>query len=131
LESVDRQLAKYEKAAQSGGDKDAQRLVLALRKVRAVLDVGQPARSAQLAKEEAGVLRPLFLLTMKPTMYVANVAEQGSGALLAKVVSFAEKQKAPVVPISAAIEAQIADLSDEDKKIFLEDMGMDEPGLNR
>src|SRR5215470_6917249 len=95
LESVDKQLAKHEKVAQSGGDKESQRLVLALRKVREVLDAGRPARSAQLAKEEHAVLRPLFLLTMKPTMYVANVAEAGSAPLLQKVVSSAEKERAP------------------------------------
>jgi GTP-binding protein YchF len=76
-------------------------------------------------------VKPLFLLTMKPTMYVANVAEKGSDELLNRVIAYANKEGAPVVPISAAIEAQIADLSDEDKKIFLEDLGMKEPGLNR
>src|SRR6185295_17689308 len=118
LESVERQLSKNEKLAQTGGDKEAQRLVAALKKVQAVLDAGRPARSADLAKEELAVVKPLFLLTMKPTMYVANVAEKGSSALLERVLSLAEKEKAPVVPISAAIESQIADLSDEDKKIF-------------
>jgi GTP-binding protein YchF len=117
--------------AQAGGDKEAQRLVAALRKVQQVLNPGQPARSAKLSKEEHAVLRPLFLLTMKPTMYVANVGEAGSDALLEKVKAHAAKEGAPVVPISASIEAQIADLSDEDKKLFLEDIGMDEPGLNR
>jgi ribosome-binding ATPase YchF (GTP1/OBG family) len=68
---------------------------------------------------------------MKPTMYVANVAEKGSKDLLEKVQAYAAKEGAPVVEISAAIESQIADMSDEDKKLFLEDMGMDEPGLNR
>jgi len=131
LESVERQLAKHEKVAQSGGDKEAQRLVAALRKVRAVLDQGRPARSAELTREEHAVLRPLFLLTMKPTMYVANVAENGSPAALAAVQRYAEKEGAPVVPISAALEAQIADMPEEDKKLFLEDMGMQEPGLNR
>ena len=131
LESVEKQLAKHEKAAQSAGDKEALRLVAALKKVREVLDAGRPARSAELSKEEHAVLRPLFLLTMKPTMYVANIAEGGSDAVLAKVISFAGKEKAPVVPICASIEAQIADMSDEDKQLFLEDMGMDEPGLNR
>ncbi len=131
LEGVERQLAKYEKVAQSGGDKEAQRLVAALRKVRAVLDAGRAARTAELSREERAVLQPLFLLTMKPTMYVANVAETGSDVLLQKVISFAAEEKAPVVPVSAAIEAQIADMTDEDKKIFLDDMGMEEPGLNR
>jgi hypothetical protein len=131
LESVERQFAKYEKVAQTGGDKEAQRLVAALKKVRAVLDQGRPARSAELSREELAVVRPLFLLTMKPTMYVANVAENGSAAALAAVQAYAANEGAPVVPISAALESQIADMSDEDKQLFLEDMGMDEPGLNR
>jgi hypothetical protein len=131
LESVEKQLAKHEKVAQTAGDKEALRLVAALKKVRAVLDAGRPARSAELSKEEHAVLRPLFLLTMKPTMYVANIAEAGSDAVLRKVASFAEREHAPVVPICASIEAQIADMSDADKQLFLEDMGMDEPGLNR
>jgi len=128
---VERQLAKHEKVAQTGGDKEAQRLVSALRKVRQALDAGLPARSAELSKEERVLLRPLFLLTMKPVMYVANIGEQGSQKLLEQVEAYAAKEGAPVVPISASIEAQIADMPEEDKKLFLEDMGMDEPGLNR
>ena len=131
LDAVQKQLSKHQKVAQTGGDKEAQRLVAALRKVEAVLDAGRPARTTELSKEEHAVLRPLFLLTMKPTMYVANVAEKGSEALLKRVQDYAKKEGAPVVPISAAIESQIADMSDEDKQIFLADMGMDEPGLNR
>jgi hypothetical protein len=128
---VERQLSKNEKVAQTGGDKEAQRLVAALKKVQAVLDAGQPARTTELSKEERAVLQPLFLLTMKPTMYVANVSESGSQAALAAVKAYAAKEGAPVVPISASIESQIADMPDEDKKIFLDDLGMDEPGLNR
>jgi ribosome-binding ATPase len=131
LDSVDKQLAKYEKIAQAGGDKEAQRLVAALKKVRVVLDEGRPARTAELSNEELAVLRPLFLLTMKPTMYVANIGEHGSKELLEKVEAHAAREGAPVVPVSAALEAQIADMPDEDKKLFLEDMGMEEPGLNR
>jgi GTP-binding protein YchF len=131
LDSVDKQLAKYEKVAQAGGEKEAQRLVSVLRKARAVLDAGRPARTVELSNEERAVLRPLFLLTMKPTMYVANIGEHGSRALLEKVQAYAAKEGAPVVPVSAALEAQIADMPDEDKKLFLEDVGMDEPGLNR
>jgi GTP-binding protein YchF len=131
LEAVEKQISKHAKVAQTGGDKEAQRLVSVLEKIRTVLDAGRPARSADLAKEELFVLRPLFLLTMKPVMYVANVAEKGSDRLLQEVISHAKRENAPVVPISAAMEAQIADLSEEDKKIFLADMGMDEPGLNR
>jgi GTP-binding protein YchF len=131
LESVDKQLAKYEKVAQAGGDKEAQRLVSVLKKIRTILNAGQLARAAELSNEERAVLRPLFLLTMKPTMYVANIGEQGSKALLEKVEAYAAGEGAPVVPVSAALEAQIADMPDEDKKLFLEDMGMEEPGLNR
>jgi GTP-binding protein YchF len=131
LDAVEKQISKYAKVAQTTGEKDAVRLVAALKKVQAALDAGKPARSVDLAKEELAVLKPLFLLTMKPTMYVANVAEKGSDALLKRVQDYAAREKAPVVPISAAIESQIADMSDEDKKIFLDDMGMKEPGLAR
>jgi len=131
LDAVEKQISKHAKVAQTTGEKDAVRLVAALEKVRKVLDAGRPARTAELSKEELAVLRPLFLLTMKPTMYVANVAEKGSEELLNRVLSFAAREGAPVVPVSAAIEAQIADLSNDDKKVFLEDMGMKEPGLNR
>ena len=131
LDSVDKQLAKYEKIAQAGGDKEAQRLVAALKKVRVVLDEGRLARTAELSNEELAVLRPLFLLTMKPTMYVANIGEHGSKELLEKVEAHAAREGAPVVAVSAALEAQIADMPDEDKKLFLQDMGMEEPGLNR
>ena len=131
LDSVDKQISKHEKVAQTGGDKEAQRLVAALRKVQAVLDAGHPARTAELSREERAVLKPLFLLTMKPTMYVANVGERGSEPLLKKVRDYAAREGAPVVPVSASIEAQIADMPDADKALFLEDMGMEEPGLNR
>jgi GTP-binding protein YchF len=131
LDAVEKQLAKHEKIVQAGGDKEPQRLVAALKKVRLALDAGRPARTAQLSNEERAVLKPLFLLTMKPVMYVANIGEQGSQKLLEHVEAYAAKEGAPVVPISASIEAQIADMPDEDRKLFLEDMGMDEPGLNR
>jgi len=133
LATVEKQLAKNEKMARAGGDKDAQRLVTVLHKVQAALDEGRAARSVALAREELAVLQPLFLLTMKPTMYVANVAENGfrDNPLLAAVEAHAAKEGAPVVAICAAIEAQIGDLSEEDKKLFLADMDMDEPGLNR
>ncbi|HYX64243.1 MAG TPA: redox-regulated ATPase YchF, partial [Burkholderiales bacterium] len=107
LETVERQLSKNEKLAQTGGDKDAQRLVAVLKKIQPVLDAGRPARTVQLSKEEQAVARPLFLLTMKPTMYVANVAEKGSDDLLERVKAYAAREGAPVVAISAAIEAQI------------------------
>jgi GTP-binding protein YchF len=133
LASVEKQLQRYAKVAKTGGDKEAQRLVAVLEKAQAALDQGKPVRSVDWSKEEWVVLRPLFLLTVKPTMYVANVAENGfkDNPLLAAVEAHASREKAPVVAICAALESQIADMSDEDKKMFLTDMGMDEPGLAR
>jgi GTP-binding protein YchF len=133
LAAVEKQLQKHAKVAKAGGDKEAQRLVAVLEKAQAALDQGRPARAVEWAKEELAVLKPLFLLTMKPTMYVANVSENGfrDNPLLAAVEARAKSENAPVVAICAAIESQIADMSDEDKKLFLADMGMDEPGLAR
>ena len=133
LQTVEKQLARYAKVAKAGGDKEAQRLVAVLEKVQQALDAGRPARTVDLSREELAVLKPLFLLTMKPTMYVANVNENGfrDNPLLAAVEGYAAKEGAPVVAICAALEAQIADMSEEDKKVFLADMGMEEPGLNR
>jgi len=133
LESVTRQLQKSSKVAKTGGDKEAQRLVAVLEKAEKALDAGRPVRSVDWSKEELVILKPLFLLTMKPTMYVANVAENGfsDNPLLARVEEYAQKEGAPVVAICAALEAQIADMSDEDKKVFLADAGLAEPGLHR
>ncbi len=133
LATVEKTYTRYEKVAKTGGDKEAQRIIAALDKVRPALDEARPARSVQLSKEEQAVLKPLFLMTSKPAMYVANVAEHGfaDNPLLAQVEECAKKEGAPVVPICAVLEAQIADLSDEDKRIFLADMGLQEPGLNR
>jgi GTP-binding protein YchF len=133
LESVSRQLQKYSKVAKTGGDKEAQRLVAVLERAEAALDAGRPTRSVDWSKEELAVLKPLFLLTMKPTLYVANVAENGfrDNPLLGAVEAYAKREGAPVVAICASLEAQIADMSDEDKKVFLADAGLTEPGLNR
>ena len=133
LATVEKQLAKNVKLAKAGHDKDAQRLVAVLEKLSAALDLAKPARSVDLSKEELEVVKPLFLLTMKPTMYVVNVAEHGfeGNPLLDKVKDHAKAEGAPVVAISAAMEAEIADLPDEDKKVFLDDMGMKEAGLDR
>jgi len=133
LASVDKQLAKYAKVARAGGDKEAQRLVAVLEKVSAALNEARPARSAELSAEERALLKPLFLLTMKPTMYVANVAEHGftNNPLLAAVEVAAKREGAPVVAICASLEAQIADLDAEEKQVFLADMGVTEPGLDR
>ncbi|MGD2138950.1 MAG: redox-regulated ATPase YchF [Burkholderiales bacterium] len=133
LASIEKQLARYTKQARAGGDKAAQRLVAVLERLEAALNEGRPARGVDLSKEELEVVRPLFLLTMKPTMYVANVSEDGftNNALLDAVREAAGREGAPVVAICAALEAQIFDMSDDDKQLFLADLGLDEPGLNR
>jgi len=137
LQTVEKQLARWSKVARTGvaGEekKEAVRLVAALESIQPALDQARPARSVALSAEERAVLRPLFLLTMKPTMYVANVDEHGfaGNPLLDAVVAHAARESAPVVPVCAKIEAEIADLPDEDKALFLQDMGMQEPGLAR
>ena len=133
LQSVEKQLAKFDKVAKVAGDKRAQRLVAVLEKARAALDQGKPARSVDWAGEERALLDPLFLLTMKPTLYVANIAEHGfkGNPNLDAIERRAAAEGARAVAISAAIEAQIADLSDDDKRVFLADMGMEDPGMNR
>jgi len=133
LATVDRQIAKVEKVARAGGDKEAQRVFAVLTKVRAALNEAKPARTVDLYAEERALLKPFFLLTMKPTLYVANVAEHGfqDNPLLARLRERAAQERAPVVAISAALESQIADLEPEDKALFLADMGMTEPGLDR
>jgi GTP-binding protein YchF len=133
LAAVDKQIAKVEKLARAGGDKEAARTLAVLHKVRAALDQARPARTVDLYAEEKALLAPFFLLTMKPTMYVANVSEHGfeGNPMLEAVKAHAARENAPVVAISAALEAQIADLDDDDKQLFLADMGMTEPGLDR
>jgi GTP-binding protein YchF len=137
LQAVDKQMARYSKVARTGAageeKKEAVRLVAALEKILPALNQARPARSVDLSPEERAVLRPLFLLTMKPAMYVANVDEHGfeDNPLLDAVRAVAARESAPVIAVCAKIEAEIAELSDEDKAIFLQDMGMQEPGLAR
>jgi len=133
LAAVERHLAKSVKLARAGGDKEAARLVAVLEKCQAALNEARPVRSLDLYEEERVVLKSLCLITAKPTMYVANVREGGfeNNLHLDAVVALAAREKAPVVAVCAAIEAEIGDMSEEDKTVFLEDMGMHEPGLNR
>ncbi len=115
------------------GDKDAAKLGELLVQVAACLNEGKPARTMKLDAAQRVLLRPLCLLTMKPVMYVANVAEKGfhDNPLLTRVEEYAAREGAPVVAICAALESEIAVLSDEEKREFLVDIGMTEPGLNR
>ena len=132
LAGVEKQLAKAIKPARAG-DKEAARVVSVLEKCQAELNLAKPIRGLDLSPEEWALLRQFFFITAKPAMYVANVAESGfeNNPHLDKLKAFAQTQGAPVVAICAAVEAEIADMPDEDKQVFLNDMGMEEPGLNR
>lgn len=133
LGTVEKALTRYSKAAKSGNDKEAGKLVAVLEKVRAQLDQGKAARGLALSDDEQALLKPFCLITAKPTMYVANVKDDGfeNNPHLDAVRKYAESEHAPVVAVCAAIEAEIADLDDADKEAFLADMGMAEPGLDR
>jgi ribosome-binding ATPase len=133
LSTVEKSLVRYTKVAKAGGDKEAQRLVDVLRKCEATLNEGKPVRGIDFSKEELVVLRPLCLITAKPAMFVGNVAEDGfeNNAFLDRLREYAARQNAPVVAICAKTEAELADMGDEDKAMFLAEMGQSEPGLNR
>ena len=131
LATVEKALTRYSKQAKAGGDKEAKLLVDVLEKCVAQLNQARPVRALDLSKEEWNKLRPFFLLTAKPVLYAANVKEGGfaNNPHLDAVVAHAAGENADVVAICAAIEAEIADLADEDKAVFLEDIGLHEPGL--
>jgi GTP-binding protein YchF len=132
LETVEKGVQRADKGSRAG-DKDAIRLGELLKRLRAHLDAGNPARSFTKDPEELRLLRELQLITLKPLMYVANVAEDGfkDNPHLDAVRDLAEKEKAVVVPVCASIEAEIAQLDEADRAEFLKDIGLDEPGLNR
>jgi GTP-binding protein YchF len=115
------------------GDKDAKARIDVLQKLRAALDEGKPARSVPLSDEERVLMRELFLLTMKPVLYIANVLEDGfeNNPHLDAVRERAAGEGAEVVPVSAAIEEELSQLDDADRDEMLSSYGLDEPGLNR
>jgi len=133
LATVDKSLQRYTKAAKSGNDKEAAKLVQVLTKVQAALDQGRPVRALTFSDEESALLKPLCLITAKPAMFVANVHEDGfeNNPYLEQLRGYAAGQNAPVVAICAKMEAEMADMSDEDKHMFLAEIGQEEPGLNR
>ncbi|MBK8530162.1 MAG: redox-regulated ATPase YchF [Rubrivivax sp.] len=133
LATVEKSLIRYNKAARAGGDKEAQRLVDVLKKCEAALDQAHPVRSIDFSKEELVVLKPLCLITAKPAMFVGNVSESGfeNNPYLDRLCEYAARQNAPVVAICAKTEAELADMAEEDKAMFLHEMGQDEPGLSR
>lgn len=132
LATVDKAINRYKKPA-SAGDKDAKVLVSVLEKCAAQLNQAKAVRALDLSKEEKASIKQFCLITAKPVLYVANVMEGGfeNNPHLDAVRAHAAKEKAEVVAVCAAIEAEIADLEDDEKQMFLADMGLEEPGLNR
>jgi len=132
LDTIERVHTRAEKLAKTG-DKDAIKLRDVLKRLREHLDTGQPARLLLKEAEEKKLVRDLQLITMKPLMYVANVAENGftNNPHLDELRKMAEQEGAEVVPVCAAMEAEISQLEEADRADFLKEMGLSEPGLNR
>ena len=132
LSAVEKALQRVTKTARSG-DKESARLVAILEKCQIALNNTQPVRTIEFSKEELPLLKQFFLITAKPAMFVANVAEDGfeNNPLLDRLKAYADAQKAPVVAICAKLEAEMSEMSDEDRQMFLEELGQTEPGLNR
>ena len=133
LGTVEKAVQRYTKAAKSGNDKEATAMLKVLGPVQAALNEAKPVRTLQLSKEERALIKPLCLITAKPAMFVGNVSEDGfeNNPYLDRLSEYAATQNAPVVAICAKMEADMADMSDEDKELFLAEMGQAEPGLNR
>ncbi|WP_028671560.1 redox-regulated ATPase YchF [Saccharospirillum impatiens] len=132
LDMLEKQLLKLQKKAK-GQDKDAIRQVAVLEKVRPALNEARPIRSVTLTDDEKSDLKPFFFLTTKPTLYIANVDEDGfeNNPMLDRVREIAAEENAEVVAICNKLESEIAELEDDEKNEFLADLGMEEPGLNR
>ncbi|MEE9331842.1 MAG: redox-regulated ATPase YchF, partial [Methylophilaceae bacterium] len=132
METVDRTIQRENKKAKSG-DKEAKALTSLCEKVQAHLDNGAPVRTLDLDEDETQLIKPLCLITVKPVMYLANVDEAGfeNNPYLDKVADLGKTEGAPVVCICAKIEGEISMLDEEDKLLFLEELGQKEPGLNR
>ena len=133
LSTVEKAVQRYTKAAKSGNDKEATAMLKVLGPVQAALNEAKPVRTLDLSKDEQALIKPLCLITAKPAMFVGNVSEDGfeNNPYLDRLSEYAATQNAPVVAICAKMEADMADMSDEDKELFLAEMGQAEPGLNR
>ena len=132
MATVEKALQRTVKASKSG-NKDELAKKQVLEKVFAQLDEGSPVRSLDLTEDEIKLIKEYCLITIKPTLYIANVQDDGfeDNPMLEQVKDFAAKEDANVVPVCAAIEAEIVQLDDDEKIEFLEDLGLEEPGLNR
>ena len=133
LEVADKALQRLEKRARTGGDKEALAQVIALEKVKPALEQGKMLRAVEFTAEDLAVMRGFNFLTLKPMMYIANVSEDGfeNNPYLDGLREYAQKEGSIVVPVSASIEADLATMEEEDRKEFMESMGLEEPGLNR
>ena len=132
LTAVEKGLHRVSKLARSG-DKESAKLVVILEKCQAALNDTKPVRTIDFSKEDHVLLKQFFLITAKPAMFVANVAEDGfkNNPMLDRLTAYATAQNAPVVAISAKMEAEMAEMDDEDRAMFLAELGQDEPGLDR
>ncbi|PVY78917.1 hypothetical protein C8D92_101122 [Tamilnaduibacter salinus] len=132
LDTVEKAIKRVQRIAKSG-DKTAKAQVELFEQLLPVLNEGKPVRSMNLDDDQMALIRELCLLTVKPTMYIANVDEDGfeNNPHLDAAREIAEAENAIVVPICSKLEAEIAELEDEEKSVFLEEMGMEEPGLDR
>ena len=132
LSTVEKAIHREQKKARSG-DKDAAKLAELLERIMPALNEAKPVRSLGLDEEQMLLIKPLCLITAKPAMYVANVSDTGftNNPLLDQLTAYAASQNAPIVAICASLESEISDLDDADKQAFLDDMGLQEPGLDR
>ncbi len=132
LETVEKALLRTAKVAKSG-DKDARARLAVLESIKTHLDEGGMVRSLSLEEDQQLLIRELHLLTAKPTLYIANVAEDGfvNNPRLDAVRELADSENAGVVAVCAAIEAELVELEEAEQAVFLEELGLDEPGLNR
>lgn len=135
IESIEKRIERSRKNIKGGDKKYAQEVEL-LERVKEVLYEDKPARSIELSDDEKLIIRDLHLLTLKPVLYAANVSEDEVASAednpyVQQVRDFAATEGAEVVPISAKVEAEIAELEGEDKAMFLEELGLEESGLNR
>jgi GTP-binding protein YchF len=132
LGTVEKALHRYSKTARSG-DKEAAAVLKVLEKCNAALDMAKPVRTIDFSKEELVLLKPMCLITAKPAMFVGNVSEDGfeNNPFLDRLREYAAAQKGEVVAICAKTEAELSEMEDEDRAMFLAEMGQDEPGLNR
>ena len=133
LDVCDKALQRLEKRARTGGDKEALAQVVALEKCKPALEEGKMLRQISFTKEDLHALRGFNFLTLKPVMYIANVSEDGftDNPYLSQLEDYAAKENSIVVPVSAAIEADLASMEPEDRKEFMDSLGISEPGLNR